>query len=314
MRHSLTLAAAAALAAPGAARALPPPVPVAPVVVTADRATAEALRALVADMTRQGHFDAALAVPPGRDSCADVGETMRATCYASAARFAGIADRVYLHVAPGGEGSALRLHCIGPDQDRAQRAELDLAAALASDPAVARPQRQALASCLIGALHAPPRPVPPATSAAAEAPPPPIPPLPNGHFDRPPPLGSIRMGTLEPCDRALPDGRRYDEESHGLQPGQRIGLNLAAHGFAATLHVYRSGEPERPLAVLEAPAGGAVAGLVFTAPDHADYRFRVIGAEPGARGRWRLEIDYGGRIGLAAPDPAYWAANACAAG
>lgn len=152
--------AAIMLAGASAAAALPPPVPVAPAVAAEDAATATALRALIADMSRQGHFEAAApeAAPPPR-SCAQVGEVMRATCYATAARLAGHPNLVFVYAEP--DGASLRVECIGPDQNRAQRAELALAAATSDDPAAARPPRQALAACLIGALHSPPVPRPP---------------------------------------------------------------------------------------------------------------------------------------------------------
>lgn len=158
--HSRLILAALLLAGASAAAALPPPVPVAPVVVAEDPATAEALSTLIADMSLQGHFDAAAAeqVPLPR-SCAQIGEVMRATCYATAARMTGNPNLVFVFAEPG--GASLRVDCIGPDQNRAQRADLDLAVATGTDAAAARPQRQALASCLIGALHAPSVPRPP---------------------------------------------------------------------------------------------------------------------------------------------------------
>ncbi|WP_114952024.1 hypothetical protein [Sphingosinicella terrae] len=160
MRNKLMLAAFM-LAGASAAGAMPPPVPVAPVVIAEETATAGILRALIADMSRQGHFDAAAPepAPPTPRDCAEVGEVMRATCYATAARAIGNPNLVFLFAEP--SSGALRLDCVGPNQDRAQRAELDLAVAAGEDAAAARPQRQALASCLIGALHAPavPRPL-----------------------------------------------------------------------------------------------------------------------------------------------------------
>ena len=152
--------AAIMLVGASAATALPPPVPVAPVVVAEDAATATALRALIADMSRQGHFEAAApeAAPLPRN-CAQVGEVMRTTCYATAARLAGNPNLVFVFAEPG-QGS-LRVECIGPDQNRAQRADLPFAIAAGDDPAATRPQRQALASCLIGALHSPAVPRPP---------------------------------------------------------------------------------------------------------------------------------------------------------
>lgn len=159
MRRKAILAAMM-FAGAGAAEALPPPVPVAPVVVAEDAATAASLRALIADMSRQGHFEAAAPeAPPLPRNCTQVGEVMRATCYATAARLAGTPNLVFVFAEPG-EGS-LRVECIGPDQNRAQRADLDLATATGDDPAAARPPRQALAACLIGALHAPSVPRPP---------------------------------------------------------------------------------------------------------------------------------------------------------
>lgn len=159
MKNKLSFAAIMLVGA-SAAAALPPPVPVAPVVAAEDATTAASLRALIADMSRQGHFEAAApeAAPPPR-SCAQVGEVMRATCYATAARLAGNPDLVFVFAEPG--AGSLRVECIGPDQNRAQRAELALAAAAGDDPAAARPQRGALAACLIGALHAPSVPRPP---------------------------------------------------------------------------------------------------------------------------------------------------------
>jgi hypothetical protein len=152
--------AAAAVAVSGAAIAMPPPVPVTAVVVAGDPATESSLRALVTDMSRRGHFDAALAEPPARNACADVGQVMRATCYATAARGAGNPHLVFVHAEPA--GATFHLDCIGPDQDRAQRAELSLSIAAGTDEAAAREQRHALSGCLVGALHAPPVPRPPA--------------------------------------------------------------------------------------------------------------------------------------------------------
>lgn len=160
MQAKLTLATIMLVGA-SAAAALPPAVPVVPVVVAEDGAVGAALRALITDMSRQGHFDASApdAVPP-HASCSQVGEGMRATCYATAARQTGNRNLVFLIAGPG--GATLPIDCVGPDQDRAQRADLALVVAGGDDPSAARPQRQALASCLIGALHSPPVPRPPA--------------------------------------------------------------------------------------------------------------------------------------------------------
>lgn len=154
------LLAAIMLVGASAAGAVPPPVPVAPVVVAEERATAERLRSLIADMTRGGHFDAA---PPGEapdaSNCAQVGEVMRATCYATAARMTGNPNLVFVFAEPG--NGPLRVECVGSDQNRAQSAYLDLAVATGASTTDARPSRQALASCMIGALHSPPVPRPP---------------------------------------------------------------------------------------------------------------------------------------------------------
>ena len=154
------LFAAMMLVDAGAAGAVPPPVPVAPVVVAEDSATAEKIRDLIADMARGGHFDAA---PPGEapdaSNCAQVGVVMRATCYATAARLTRNPNLVFVFAEPG--NGPLRVECVGSDQNRAQSVDLDLAVAIGANTASARPPRQALASCMIGALNSPPVPRPP---------------------------------------------------------------------------------------------------------------------------------------------------------
>lgn len=154
------LLAAVMLVSANGAGAVPPPVPVAPVVVAQDSATAERLRGLIADMTRGGHFDAAPPEgAPDASNCAQVGEVMRATCYATAARFTGNPNLVFVFAEPG--NGPLRVECVGSDQNRAQSVDLDLTVATGANMAAARPPRQALASCMIGALHSPPVPRPP---------------------------------------------------------------------------------------------------------------------------------------------------------
>ena len=285
MHRLWAVPAAAALAAPAAVSATPRPVPVAPVVVADDPATEAAVAALVARLSWRGPYEAVPAVqPPARPACAGAPDR-RAACYAQAVDQVRNADLVFVHVERDGE--TLRLQCAGRYTFNARLAVLP--AAVLADDAVGGDQISALSGCLLGAVHGPP----------LTAPQPP--PLPNGHFDRPLPSGVTYGGALgDRCESGrLADGRPYDEVGHGLQPGQRIGLNLAARGFAARLLVFRAGEADRPLATLDAPADGTAAGLLFTAPDEADYRFRVVGADPQARGRWQLVLDYERRIDLA---------------
>ena len=125
-------------------------------------------------------------------------------------------------------------------------------------------------------------------------PPPPPPPLPISHHDRPPLLGVGYPGVLGGAcdDGTLPDGRRYEEREHPLMPGQTIGVTISSPDFEPLLHIFRAGEPDRPLAIVTGAANGRRSGLVFTAPDRAEYIFRVMGRDPAAAGRWQVDLLY----------------------
>ena len=93
-------------------------------------------------------------------------------------------------------------------------------------------------------------------------------------------------------DGILPDGRRYEDNQHGLMPGQTIGVTISSPDFEPLLHIFRAGEPDRPLAIVTGAANGRRSGLVFTAPDRAEYIFRVMGRDPAAAGRWQVDLLY----------------------
>ena len=148
--------AVAGLLAPSAG-AIPPAVEVAPLVASAD-AHAELARtvtALIAEAGRDGHF-AALDVDPELipAQCAlDAPERDR--CFSDAASAADVANLVYVIAEPASGGA--RLACIGGDAARAQQVEIRLADAQGTSSQARLRQRSALAGCIIGALHAPPR-------------------------------------------------------------------------------------------------------------------------------------------------------------
>ena len=148
-------ALAASLLLGASAAAMPPPVEVAPVVASTDAELARTLTALIADAGREGHFAAAAAdealVPA---ECA-LDAPDRDRCLADSARAAAVANLVFVVAAPTESGA--RLACIAGDAARARQAEISLTDANASDAAVRLRQRSALAGCIIGALHAPPR-------------------------------------------------------------------------------------------------------------------------------------------------------------
>ena len=146
------VATSALLGAPAAA--MPPPVPVAPVVASADAELARTMTALVADAAREGHFDAAAVDASIPRQCAlDAAERDR--CFADSARSAAVPNLVFVVASP--TASGVRLSCIGADAGRAQQAEIALAEANGSDDLARLRQRSALAGCIIGALHAPSR-------------------------------------------------------------------------------------------------------------------------------------------------------------
>lgn len=156
--------------------------------------------------------------------------------------------------------------------------------------------------------------VPAAEPAIAKAPPPPppMPPLPISHHDRPLPLGVTYLGVLgDRChNQKLPDGRRYTENSHGLMPGQKITLELSSPDFSPILTIFRRGEADSPLATVTAEADGTGVARLFTAPDKAEYVFRVAGSTVGETGRWQVELLYGDKVEEISRDEAAWQAIA----
>ena len=143
-----------------------------------------------------------------------------------------------------------------------------------------------------------------------EVPPPPplLPPLPISHYDRPLPLGVTDRGVLgDSCnEKALSDGRRYDERQHLLGAGQKVTVRLSSPDFAPILTIFRTGDAELPLATLEASADGRSADLLFIAPTEAEYGFRVSAASPADAGRWKVALLYGNKLGASSSDEEDW--------
>ena len=137
------------------AEAMPPPVPVAPLVVPGEGELVHAVTELVRELATTGHYAATPAGPSLLPSACEVDDPERARCYAQAAREHGVPDLVYVIAEPAEAGA--RISCIGADDARSQQAELSIAAAAGSDEQAALRERNALAGCIIGALHAPRR-------------------------------------------------------------------------------------------------------------------------------------------------------------
>ena len=155
LRWSGVSAALLSLSAPAAA--LPPPVPVRPVIVVSheDSGLAERLQAVLASLSRNGFLDAGTGLAPtlwipGRcmeeEACAERKILVPAE-----------ANQVLIFAHdPGMRAADHSVVCLGPDSSRTRRVSVNLRDAEGGPADAALSQRSKLASCLIGALHGSP--------------------------------------------------------------------------------------------------------------------------------------------------------------
>ena len=159
MRNAL-FAAAAALLSAASADAMPPPVPVAPTLVTPadDRDLAAEVFELLTKLDRS-HF----ALRPqtiDRDALTACEFERPSACAAAVIRerVGAATPTIALFVDhPRWRSAAVRVRCVGADASRAREIRLHVRDALRGTLDVDRAERSALAACLIGSLHGPAR-------------------------------------------------------------------------------------------------------------------------------------------------------------
>lgn len=134
---------------------MPPPVEVTPLVASVDPGLESEVAELIAAAGRDGHFAATAADPALVPNRCALDAPERDRCLAGAARAAAVENLVFVVVWSGEDSSSLA--CIANDPARAQQTVISLDEANGSDAMARLRQRSALAGCIIGALHAPPR-------------------------------------------------------------------------------------------------------------------------------------------------------------